>query len=195
MAVELTLTQLVRNGTMSPEMADTLMVAARSRSSLLFFAGPRLAGKTTTLRATLAYVPEGTPVHEVSADEPDLGIPAQPDGGYLLVHEFAETPVFPTYIWGEPVRRVFDALATGGLSLAAATHADSLEEAFDKIAANGVPDGQAGLIDYAVHIRSLGDWREPTRRVVAALYQLRPDREARLLHRWDEATNRFEVMT
>ena len=126
MAVELTLTQLVRNGTMSPEMADTLMVAARSRSSLLFFAGPRLAGKTTTLRATLAYVPDGTPVHEVSADEPELGIPAQPDGGYLLVHEFAETPVFPTYIWGEPVRRVFDALATGALSLAAATHADSL---------------------------------------------------------------------
>ena len=74
-------------------------------------------------------------------------------------------------------------------------HADSLEEAFDKIAANGVPDEQAGLIDYAVHIRSLGDWREPTRRVVAALYQPRPDREARLLHRWDEATNRLEVMT
>ncbi len=191
---------LVANRTMSPELAATLAAAARERRSLLFFAIPRLAGKTTTLLATLDYAPEGTPIHELSTDnEPDLGIPDPPDGGYLVMHEIAETP-FPHYLWGEPVRRVFEALRGGGVSLATVLHAGGYEEAFSIIIdRNEVPDADAALLDFAVHIRSLGpDWREPTRRVVAELHEVTGVRdgrvEATLLHRWDEEADRFEVV-
>ena len=194
------LEDLVANRTMSPEMAATLAAAARERRSLLFFAIPRLAGKTTTMLATLDYAPEGTPIHELSTDtEPDLGIPDPPDGGYLVMHEIAQTD-FPHYLWGEPVRRVFEALRAGGVSLATVLHAGGLEEAFSIILeGNEVPDADAALLDYAVHIRSLGpDWREPTRRVVAELHEVTGVRdgvvEATLLHRWDEESDRFEVV-
>ena len=194
------LADLVANRTLSPEMAATLAAAARERRSLLVFAIPRLAGKTTTLLAALDHAPEGTPVHELTTEAgPGLGIPDPPDGGYLVMHEIAETP-FPHYLWGEPVRRVFGALRRGGLSLATVLHAGGLEEAFAIILeGNAVPDADAALIDYAVHIRSLGpDWREPTRRVVVELHEVTGVEdgrvEATLLHRWDEANDRFEAV-
>ncbi len=197
---ELSLGDLVANRTMSPEMAATLAAAARERRSLLFLAIPRLAGKTTTMLATLDHAPEGTPIHELSTEtEPDLGIPDPPDGGYLVMHEIAQTD-FPHYLWGEPVRRVFEALRGGGLSLATVLHAGGYEEAFSIILeGNEVPDADAALIDYAVHIRSLGpDWREPTRRVVVELHEVTGIGngvvEATLLHRWDEESDRFEVV-
>ena len=51
---DLDLVALVRNGTMSPEIAATLSVAVRERRSFLVFAVPRLAGKSTVMHAMLA---------------------------------------------------------------------------------------------------------------------------------------------
>ena len=191
---------LVANRTLSPAMAATLAAAAAARRSLLVFAIPRLVGKTTTLLATLEHAPPRTPIHELSLEEgPGLGIPDPPQGGYLLMHEIAQT-AFPSYLWGEPVRRTFEALRGGELALATALHAGGIEEAFAIILeGNAVPDADAALLDFAVYIRSLGpDWREPTRRVVAELHEISGVEagkvEARLLHRWDEASDRFEAV-
>lgn len=192
---ELVLADLVRNRTMSPAMATTLATAAQERRSLLVAAAPRLAGKTTTLLATLAAAPYGTPIHHLSEEHGDgLGIPAEADGGYLVMAEIAQTP-FPHYLWGEPVRVVFQALRRG-FSLATALHADGVREAFGIVAANDIPDEDAARIDLMVHLRSLGpDWRRPERRVVQALYEIdgvaRGEPSARALHRWDEGTDRF----
>ena len=194
------LEDLVANRTLSPEMAATLAVAASERRSLLVFAVPRLAGKTTVMLAALGHAPESTPIHELSAGSgAGLGIPDPPDGGYLVMHEIAQAPM-PHYLWGGPVRRVFEALRGGGLSLAATLHAGGFEEAFSIILEqNEVPVADASLIDYAVHIRTLGpDWRAPTRRVVAELHEVTGVSDghiaASLLHRWDEATDRFETV-
>ena len=191
---------LVANRTLSPAMAATLAAAAAERRSLLVFAIPRLAGKTTTLLAALEHAPPGTPIHELSLEQGSgLGIPDPPDGGYLLMHEIAQT-AFPSYLWGEPVRRTFEALRGGELALATALHAGGIEEAFAIIlGGNAVPDADVALLDFAVSIRSLGpDWREPTRRVVAELHEVVGVEggkvEVRLLQRWDEASDRFEVV-
>ena len=195
----LTLGDLVANRMMSPEMAASLAVAAEERRCLLFIAIPRLAGKTTTMLATLAHAPEGTPIHELSLEAgPSLGIPDPPDGGYLVMHEIAQTP-FPTYLWGQPVRSAFAALRGGELRLATALHAGGVEEAFAVIAANAVPDEDAAQIDVAVYIRSLGpDWQNPTRRVVEGVHEIAAVEGGRVrttvLHRWDEASDRFEVV-
>ncbi len=197
---ELSLADLVANGTLSPAMAATLSIAAEERRSLLFIAIPRMAGKTTTMMATLDHVPAGTAVHELSLDAgPSLGIPSAPDGGYLLMHEIAETP-FPHYLWGEPVRQVFAALRGSDLRLATALHAGSVEEAFQVIVdANDVPAEDAAQIDIAAYIRSLGpDWRNPTRRVVASIHEVIGAEGGRVqtseLHRWDEQGDRFETV-
>ena len=196
---ELMLADLVRNGTMSPAIAATIATAAAERRSLLVFAIPRLAGKTTTLRAALAHAPAGTPVHELSqAEGAGLGIPAEPDGGYLFVSEIADTP-FPDYLWGEPVRRVFDALERG-FALATALHAPGIDEAFAQIChANGVPDTQAARIDLAVYIRALGpDWRAPIARRVAAVHEIQGVTNGvprtRYLYAWDDEHDRFETV-
>lgn len=195
----LSLLDLVRNRTMSAEMAATLAVAAEERRSLLFVAIPRMAGKSTTMRATLQYAPRGTAFHQLTRDAgPSLGIPSLPDSGYLVLSEISGAG-FSDYLWGEDVRVTFGSLAVGGFSLATALHAGSVEEAFEVIARqNRVPDEHAARIDLMVYIRSIGHWAQPVRRAVAEVYEINGVEDglpaARLLHRWDEAADSFEVV-
>lgn len=192
------LVELVRNRTMSPEMAATLAAAAEQRRSLLMVAIPRMAGKTTTMKAALAYAPPGTAMHQLSAEHGEtLGIPEAPDGGYLLMSEVSQAPMLD-YLWDAPVRRVFEA-ASRGFSLATALHAPGLDQAIEVITGpNGVPDEHASVLDLVVYIRSLGEWQDPSRRAVAEIHELdsvvdgRP--RARLLHRWHEQPDEFEVV-
>jgi type IV secretory pathway ATPase VirB11/archaellum biosynthesis ATPase len=195
---DLTLFDLVRNGTISAEMAAALACAAEERRSLLFVAIPRMAGKSTVMRAALQHIPEGTAIHHLARSKgPQLGIPDEADGGYLIMSEIAPTG-FDDYLWDEEVRTVFAALPRG-FSLATALHAPGIDEAFEVITRiNGVPDAQAGHIGLVTYIRSLGQWRTPDRRIVERIYEVdgvsngRP--EARLLHRWSEQDDRFEVV-
>jgi len=194
----LTLADLVRNRTMSPEIAGVLATAAAERRSLLMIAIPRMAGKSTTMEAALAYSPAGTRLHQLdTADGPELGIPEQGDGGYLVMSEISEAP-FSTYLWGEPVRHAFSALERG-FSLATALHAGSVDDAFSIITeANGVPDEDAARLDLAVYIRSLGDdWQNPERRVIAEVREVdtvaNGQPRGRTLFLWNETDDRFEA--
>lgn len=189
------LADLVRNRTMSAEIAATLAGAAEERRSFLVFAVPRLAGKSTVMEAMLANAGRDTPVRTVSGEPDEIARLRSGDGrGYLVIPEISKAPV-PTYIWGEPVRRVFGVLARG-YALAAALHAPSVDEAFAIVCeGNGVPDEDAARIQLAVYIRSIGEWQEPTQRVVEAVHEVtgisggRP--RTRALHLWDESADRF----
>lgn len=194
-AGELGLADLVHNGTMSPEIAATLAVAAAERRSLLVIAVPRGAGKTTLLRAALAHRPRGTPLHALQRnDDGRLGIPCRRDGGYLFLNEIADTG-FLDYFWGDEVRRVFARL--DGFSLATALHAPGVDAAFEVVGGwNEVPDEHASRIDLAVYIEVGGTGRAPRRRVaevreIDAVRDRRP--LGRTLHRWLADGDRFEV--
>ncbi len=184
------LDDLVRNGTMPAEIAATLRAAAIARASFLVFAKPRLAGKTTVQLAMLDLVPAATPIRTIGVDGEDIdALAREAQGGYLAIPEIARDSDMPGYIWGEPVRRAF---AARGCSLAVVLHADSVDEALGIIRENEVPDAELERLDLLVHLRSLGDdWQSPTRRVVAHVHEggTRP----RLLHRWDEAADRFDT--
>jgi len=195
----LTLADLVANRTMSAEMAATLAVAGEERRSSLFVAIPRMAGKSTVAEAMLRFAPGGTPLRRLSRDAgPGLGIPPAPDGSYLLMSEISQAG-FSDYLWGEDVRTVFRAVAGGGFGLVTALHAGGIDEAFEVITGeNEVPDEHAAALELMVYVRSLGDWRNPTRRVVEAVYEVEGVEAGRpraiLLHRWSEARNRFETV-
>ena len=184
-----TFDHLVANRTLTPEIAQALIAAARAKRSFLVFAQPRLAGKTTLQELLLAHAPAGTPVRTIGVDGDDVAdLAREAQGGYLVIPEIAREAARPGYIWGEPVRTAF---AARGCSLAVVLHADSADEAIAIIRENAVPDADLERLELLIHLRSLGKWEEPTRRVVAHIHEGVATR--RLLHRWDEATDRFEV--
>ena len=195
---ELTLEDLVANGTMSEDIARTLRGTAEGRHSFLVVAIPRLAGKSTVMAAMLACAPRGSPMKTVGDDGTDIdALAAASTGGYLVVPEISEYPVTPGYIWGAPVRRVFARIGDD-VGLAAALHAPGTSEAIDIVCrGNGVRDEQAKRIALVVYIRSLGtDWRRPTGRRVATVDEILTVRGGRAethpLHAWNETTDRFE---
>jgi hypothetical protein len=176
-------------------MAATLACAAEERRSMLFVAVPRMAGKSTLMRAALAHIPERTAVHHLRRSAgPGLGIPGAEADGYLAMSEIAPTG-FDDYLWGDEVRTVFAALRPG-LSLVTALHAPGIDEAFDVITRGcGVPAEQAGTIELVTYIRSLGPWQSPTRRVVERMHEVDGVSDGgvahRLLYSWDEAADQF----
>jgi type IV secretory pathway ATPase VirB11/archaellum biosynthesis ATPase len=193
---EIRLDDLVANRTMSPEIAATLRGIAKERRSFIVFALPRLAGKTTVLRAILAERPASTPLLTVAQDGQDIDdLMKRSSGGYLLIPEIARGAAMPGYIWDADVRGIFKTISSD-VSLAATLHADAPEDAFEQICNGcGVPDALASKIQYAVHLRSLGRWEEPTRRVVQSVHAIQGvgggKPEMKLLHRWDEQNDRF----
>lgn len=197
--MEIGLADLVRNKTMSAEIAATLAGAAAERRSFIVFAGPRLAGKSTVLRAMLAHAGSDTPIRSVRGEPAEAARLRSGDGrGYLLIPEITRYAVAEGYIWGAAVRRVFGALDRG-YALAASLHAEGVEDAFAQICRGcAVPDERAARVQLAVHIRSIGEWQEPTRRAVAAVDEIlgviggQP--RTRTLHLWDEGVDRFTTV-
>lgn len=116
-------------------------------------------------------------------------------GGYLVVAEFSQAPV-PGYIWGEPVRRVFDTLSAG-YSLQAALHAPGPEAAMLEVTrGNGVPDEQASSFKLVIYIERFGNDLSDFWRRVADVYEVdaveggRP--KGRTLFRWRPDADKFE---
>jgi type IV secretory pathway ATPase VirB11/archaellum biosynthesis ATPase len=185
---------------MSPDIAKTLREIARGRRSFITFAVPRLAGKTTVLRAILAERPAGAPVVTLAEDGLETEeLVKKSAGGYLVIPEIAKGAAMPGYIWGADARRILKA-AKDGVSLAATLHADGPDDAFAQICEGcGVPDADAAKIRYAVHLRSIGRWEEPTRRVVQSVHEIEGVRDGKpqlkLLHRWDEGRDEFVSAT
>ena len=192
-----TILDLIANGTMSAEMAATLWATVDKRESFVVVAVPRLAGKSTVSNAVLALLPPEVPVHRLSGDEAEMDrLKEEATGGYLVVGEFSQAPV-PHYIWGAPVRRVFDTL-TSGYSLNTALHAPGLHETFDVICqGNGVTSEQASTFGLMVYLRRFGEeplfWRRLMEiHEIDRVEEGRPI--ARLLHRWVEGDDRFETV-
>jgi hypothetical protein len=117
-------------------------------------------------------------------------------GGYLAVAEFEQAPMLG-YIWGEPVRRVFETLAFG-YSLQAVLHAGSVEEAIEEVVrGNGVTDEHCSAFKMVLYIERLGSFRDYSRRL-ATLYEMDRVEDAkpvgRALYRWQPNGDRFEKL-
>lgn len=192
---QIRLADQVANGTMSQEIADLLRDTARAHKSFLVMAVPRLAGKTTTMRAMLAE--QTRPVRALGHDGDDVDpLVESAKDGYLIVPEISRGAWSAGYVWGDPVRRAFNGI-TQGTALATALHAPDPDLAFAIICRGcGVPDAHAARLSLVVCLRSLGEWEHPTRRVVSTVHEIRgvtdgrPD--AKLLFSWNERTDRFE---
>ncbi len=197
-APDLDLSALVRNRTLSPEVAALFEAIGQERRSFVVFAVPRMAGKSTVMRAILECAPPETELHTLDSTAAFAAAGRSSAPGYLVIPEVAPYAVMPGYLWGEPVRRAF-ALLDGARAMATGLHAPDAESAFRVLSeGNGVADVALGRLEFAIEIRSLGAWQAPSRRVVSAVHQVRGVREGVPvmvpLHRWVEAGDRFEAV-
>ena len=191
----LSIIDLISNGTISPQQGATLWAMVDEGHSFIVVAIPRFAGKSTVMDAVLELTKPDCLIHRLSGKELEMErLKRDAKGGYLVVGEFSQAPV-KTYIWGSPVRKVFDTL-TAGYSLAAALHASGLQEAFSVICeGNGVSDEHASLVKFMLYIRRFGEGDESFWRRLAGIYEIDDvsggNPMARLLHGWDETKDQF----
>src|SRR5437667_12573528 len=109
---------------MSPDIAQALRGVARGRQSFVVLAVPRLAGKSTVLRAILAERPNAAAVMTLAEDGENVDeLLKKSAGGYIVIPEITQSAAMPGYISGAEVRRIFRA-AKEGVSLAATLHAE-----------------------------------------------------------------------
>jgi hypothetical protein len=194
---ELSLAELVRNGTLSDDMAAVLWAAVDEQVSFITAAMPQLAGKSTLSKAVLAMRPPDVPVRPVRGEASEIeALRQERQGGYLTVEEFSHYPVMPGYIWGEPVRRVFSALETG-YALQATLHAGSVAQALDEIVAgNGVSEADASRLKLVLYVERFGTNRLNFWRRLVELYELHKVEDGKPighpLYRWHADGDRFE---
>jgi hypothetical protein len=194
---DVTLAEMVRNGTMSADMAAVIWAAVDEQVSFLTAAIPRFAGKTTTSEAALALRRPEVPLHRIDGSRAQTErLSDQRLGGYLVVAEFEQAPM-PGYIWGEPVRRVFQTL-DAGYSLQAVLHAGSVAEAIGEVShGNGVPDEHVSAFKLVLYIERFGGYGNFWRRL-SDLYELQSVENGRpvgrSLFRWQPDSDRFEQL-
>jgi hypothetical protein len=179
-------------------MAAVLWAAVDEQVSFLTVAIPRFAGKTTVSNAILALRPPEVLLHWVDG-HPDLmdRLKQERRGGYLAVAEFDRAPI-PGYIWGPPVRRVFDALSAG-YSLQTVLHAGSVEEGIRAITeGNGISDELASTFKLVLYIERFGSGYGSFWRRIVDLYEVHRVEDGRpigqSLFRWRAADDLFEQL-
>ncbi len=193
---EISIAQLVENGTMDAEIAGTLWAAVEEQLSFLTVAVPQNAGKTTVASAVLALRPPSIDLHFVYGESDELNELAEARrGGYVVVGEFSPYGM-PSYIWGESVRQVFQTLRHG-YSLQTSLHAPGVEPAMRVITGeNKVGDQDAGAIKLVVYVEVHNNPRGGVMRRIKEVYEVdRVESGApvgRTLFLWHRDDDRFE---
>jgi hypothetical protein len=209
--------ELIRTGVLDAELAATLWLLVEGRVPFVVAGEGQSYGKSTLLRALLAFVAPAIRIVELAGEEEDFGwlpqaselgwpgrarpapvpAPIRPDTTLIVADELSDH--LPAYTWGAAARVAIRA-ASIGYGLAAAIHADSLDEVFAilRAAPNNVTDDELSHIGVVLVIRRVDRER---RRVVAAHYVRPVARDVHghlqrlgpaVLATWNARTDAFE---
>ena len=109
------------------DLAALLWALIDRNASIVVAAGPSGAGKSTLLTALLELLPESKiRVYARGMYETfDFAARSNPETTAILVNEISAH--LPVYLWGAPVRRLFE-LERAGFQFFATCHAESVEE-------------------------------------------------------------------
>ncbi len=194
----LSITQIMRAGTMTPRVAALLTLAVEHARSLILAADPPGAGKTTILTALFAFARPDASVYFTRGWGETFRLPPVEDDAptFLLINEISDH--LPVYSWGPYVQRAFE-LAAEGYPLLSTMHADTVEGVIDQLVAEcDVPEGLVGHLAFAVPLHiGLGPGGQRVRRVseVAVLAPLGGSYERCTVARWEPADDRFDVLS
>lgn len=121
---------LIQAGSLDTRLAAFLSLAIELRRTVIVVAEPQEAGKTTLLTALLDFrSPETEPIYLRGWYERFSFLDSvPPERAYLLCNEISAH--LPTYLWGQGVRRVFEA-GMKGYAFVTTMHATSASDAAD----------------------------------------------------------------
>ena len=186
----LSIVDLMRAGTISPEMAAYAFCAIRGGASFLTAARPGGAGKTTLMAALLSFLPPGERLRTVGVHASRVPR-GNSDHGHecLLCHEIGRGLYFG-YLWGREAQAFFHAISRA-VRIASNIHADTMAEVREElsgpdIAVDELDFCQIGFLAFMT-MRGSGPGRM---RRVASLHAS-SDSGHRLLWEWDETSDTF----
>ena len=206
---DLTIVDLVANGTITPSPAAALWWAIERGASLLTAGGPSGAGKSTLANACLGFLPDGARVYAVAGRDDPLRLPTGGGPIYLLISELSDHPR-PFYVAGAAARRIF-AKVREGARVVGTLHADSVDEAIEvlggevELLPEDIARADLVAVTRVVDDPGAGDrrgvWRipsdRPVRRRVVEIGLLGPDAERGVgwipLATWNGASERLDL--
>lgn len=196
---EITIAELIKNGTMSADIAGLLWAAVDEKVSFLTAALYRNAGKSTVAKAVLSLRPKNVSLHYASNNwqvtEKLLNV--EKHGGYLVVDEFSDYD-YPGYLWGDEIKHVFKMLKNG-YSLQASLHAESAEDAILELTQkNQVSDDEASQIQLVIFIEMFGTSLSDAKRRVTQIYEVHRveggNPMGHLVFQWNIEDDSFELL-
>ena len=115
---------LIDNGTMDVRTAALLWLLAEHKTSFISAAVPQLAGKSAIATVLIDFLPPKYERVLSKGRDEDFSFleTSKPSETYVLVPELSDHT--PRYLWGDNVRRLFEALRDG-YSFIATMHADN----------------------------------------------------------------------
>ncbi len=185
----LSIVDLIGDGTLTPEMGGYFLARMADGASVLTAAGPGGTGKSTLLANLLVLLPPGERIISTASPEVISCGLRQTSPACYLAHEIGSGH-WHGYIWGQQVAEFF-VLAERGHRLAAAIHADTLDELTRSLCSPplNVPEQALRAVDlicFMVMQRGAGG----IRRRVSAVHALAGS-EYRLVCSWNANSDQF----
>jgi len=154
----LSLLDQVERDSLDLDLAAWLVAQVADGVSFLVGARPGKAGKTTTMRSLLSFVPAELAFAEALPGQ----MPSNVKPSCVISHELSSHGL-PAYLWDQDVRDFF-ALPRAGHMVAANLHADDLDETRGQICGdNGVPAAHFRAVPLLVYLRMDGKGEEARR--------------------------------
>jgi hypothetical protein len=148
----MSITQIMRSGTLTPRIAAILALAIERGASMVLAADPPGAGKTTLLTALLAFAPADASVYFTRGWGETFDLPPL-DGDaptFIMINEISDH--LPVYSWGPYVQRVFELMADG-YAMLSTMHADTVGGVIEQLTdENDVPAEHIGQLAFVVPI-------------------------------------------
>ncbi len=193
----LSITQILRAGTMPPRVAAMLWLVMERGRSIILAADPPGAGKTTILTALLAFARPDAGVYFTRGWGEQFRLPP-PDGDapiFVMVNEMSDH--LPVYSWGPYVVRAFE-LIPEGYALASTMHADTVEGVIEQLTDEcDVPPNLVGHCAFVVPIFVGVHGGRRIRRVreVGVLEPLGDGYDRHSVARWRPDDDGYEVLS
>lgn len=161
----LSVIDLVRARTLTPEQAAWLLDRIVRGASWLVGARPGGAGKTTVMSALLAMLPAETEIRLASGN----GWKQSAPGDCVVAYEIG-AGFYEAYVWARELHH-FCKLGAAGCRIVSNLHADTLEQAHTQIVKeNGVPEAWFNQFDIFIPIIVSGSWADTRRSVETIQY-------------------------
>lgn len=193
----LSITEILRAGTMPPRVAAILWLAMERGRSIILAADPPGAGKTTILTALLAFTPPEAAVYFTRGWGETFRLPPR-DGDapvYIMINEISDH--LPVYSWGPYVQRAFELMADG-YALASTMHADTVEGVLEQLTEEcDVPPQHLGHLAFVVPLFVGVNGGRRIRRVseVGVLEPLGPGYDRHSVARWRPDDDAYDVLS